>query len=183
MLSCIGPGSLMGASGLKWMGIDQMDDCSALWFESLGLTNAPRAALACLLVFLLAALSQYLTISNDCQLQQSKEFARRRLSVVLEKRRQIFSYYDPALHDCCDQTKNEETDMTEMPQSSEITITNHSKATCSQLNLSLRNMPPVSVKVGNWTHLVDALLRGAISFLERIRLTCLCQLIHAALKY
>lgn len=143
-----------------------MSDCSMLWFESLGLTNAVRAALACVLVFLLAALSQYLTTSNDCQLQQSEELARRRLYIALEKRKRSPIFYDPALSDGCDQTcKDDNAGKPPTPGTLARKTFTHLTPDSTHSSFALQKMPPLSVKVGNWTHFGDALMRGGRALL------------------
>ncbi|CAI5726488.1 unnamed protein product [Peronospora destructor] len=108
---CIGPGSVMGTNGFKWTGRDPMDDCSILWLETWGLTSLLRAVLACLVVFLLSVLCQYLTTADGCQLQQSKVFAKRRLA---RKRTQEnissngVTFYDPELGDGGRKSQKEE---------------------------------------------------------------------------
>ncbi|KAG7384116.1 hypothetical protein PHYPSEUDO_002971 [Phytophthora pseudosyringae] len=177
---CMGPGSLMGTAGFKWAGRDPMDDCSMLWLESWGLTSASRAALACLAVFLLAALCQYLTTANGCQLQQSKAFAKRRLSVAMAQRGVSpfgggeSTFYDPELGSgtgCGKTCKHaqaaeesavhpERPELLQTLDAKAATLSTAERARPVSASLPARATPPPSVKVGNWTHLGDALMRG-----------------------
>ncbi|KAG6617174.1 Ctr copper transporter [Phytophthora cinnamomi] len=178
---CMGPGSLMGTAGFKWAGRDTMADCSMLWLESWGLTSVSRAAAACLLVFLLAALSQYLTTANGCQLQQSKAFAKRRLALAQAQRATGSSsgqgnFYDPELghrRSSCERSKDckhadesavhpERPELLQAQDNKSATLSTAERAhpTSASASLPARPAPPTSVKVGNWTHLGDALMRG-----------------------
>ncbi|KAG1705897.1 hypothetical protein DVH05_002461 [Phytophthora capsici] len=174
---CMGPGSLMGTAGFKWAGRDPMDDCSMLWLESWGLTSAPRAAMACLVVFLLSALSQYLTTADGCQLQQSKEIAKRRFSIAMghngTSQDNGGPYYDPELGRGCKSSKSCSHAQTEEsavhPERPELlqtldakteTLSTAERANPTSASMPVRPTPPMSVKVGNWTHLGDALMRG-----------------------
>ncbi|RLN91192.1 hypothetical protein BBJ28_00003296 [Nothophytophthora sp. Chile5] len=85
----------MGTAGFKWAGRNPNDDCSMLWGEAFGLTNADRTVLASVFVFLLAVLAQYLTTAEGNQQQQSKAFAKRRHSLSLFPGGDV--YYDPEL--------------------------------------------------------------------------------------
>ncbi|KAG7387812.1 hypothetical protein PHYBOEH_008126 [Phytophthora boehmeriae] len=166
---CMGPGSVMGTAGFKWAGRDPTADCSTLWLESWGLTSFTRAALACALVFLLAALSQYLTTSSGCQLQRSKTFARRRLARTLALNGVDSAFYDPELGSCCKQPTAAAEDSAVHPERPEVLASQEAKtvtlsaathtATSAGRTQSTPLMP-TSVKVDNWTHLGDALMRG-----------------------
>ncbi|RLN52977.1 hypothetical protein BBJ29_008913 [Phytophthora kernoviae] len=184
---CMGPGSVMGTSGFKWAGHDPMADCSTLWFETWGLTSVTRAALACTLVFLLAALSQYLTTSNGCQLQRSKTFTKRRLAYNLALNggnATTASFYDPELGSCCRQPQPAATeDSAVHPERPEVMASLEAKTmnlsvatyttasggidhpTAAILPPTRSETAPTSVKVDNWTHLGDALMRGVRIFL------------------
>ncbi|KAL4088392.1 hypothetical protein PRIC1_012814 [Phytophthora ramorum] len=171
---CMGPGSLMGTAGFKWAGREPTADCSMLWIESWGLTSVSRAAFACLVVFLLAGMSQYLTTANGCQLQRSKAFAKRRLALTLNSS----TFYDPELGDSrsspcskskatCSHAQAEESAV--HPERPELLQTMDAKAATLSVaerahptpTASLPERPmPASVKVDNWTHLGDALMRG-----------------------
>ncbi|POM63720.1 hypothetical protein PHPALM_20842 [Phytophthora palmivora] len=170
---CMGPGSLMGTSGFKWAGRDPMDDCSMLWLQSWGLTSASRAALACLLVFLLAALSQYLTTANGCQMQQSQVFAKRRLAVVTaQSEGSSLTFYDPELG--CSQSKKtckhalveesavhpERPELLETLDAKATTVSTAERAHPTSASLAVRPTTLTSVKVDNWAHLGDSLMRG-----------------------
>ncbi|ETL95189.1 hypothetical protein L917_06970 [Phytophthora nicotianae] len=172
---CMGPGSLMGTDGFKWAGRDPMDDCSMLWLESWGLTSFSRAALACLVVFLLAVLSQYLTTSNDCQLQQSKDFSKRRFATALAQRNGGSSFYDPELGTDCDKSSKtckhaeateesavhpERPELMETLDAKAVTLSMVEHAHPTSASLTVRSPPLTSVKVGNWAHLGDSLMRG-----------------------
>ncbi|KAG3112578.1 hypothetical protein PI124_g8463 [Phytophthora idaei] len=172
---CMGPGSLMGTAGFKWAGRDPMDDCSMLWIESWGLTSSSRVAMACLLVFLLAALSQYLTTSNGCQLQQSKDFAKRRLAIALAQSSRGSSFYDPELGTGCDtssttckhsQAAEESAVHPERPKllqtlnAKAATLSTAERAHSTSASSTVRPPLTTSVKVSNCTHLGDALMRG-----------------------
>ncbi|EEY62220.1 uncharacterized protein PITG_14132 [Phytophthora infestans T30-4] len=172
---CMGPGSLMGTAGFKWAGRDPMDDCSMLWLEGWGLTSFSRAVLACLFVFLLAALSQYLTTANGCQLQQSKDFAKRRLAAALAQRSRGSSFYDPELGTGCDKSSKtckhaqaaeesavhpERPELLQALEAKAVTRSTTERAHPTSASLTLRWTPTTSVKVGNWAHLCDSLMRG-----------------------
>ncbi|KAL3665179.1 hypothetical protein V7S43_009808 [Phytophthora oleae] len=167
----------MGTAGFKWAGRDPMDDCSMLWLESWGLTSASRAAMACLLVFLLAALSQYLTTADGCQLQQSKAFAKRRLAIAMDQNGVSQSdggtFYDPELGRGCKSSKSctlaqaeesavhpERPELLQTLDAKAETLSTVERAHPTSASMPVRPTPPTSVKVGNWTHLVDALMRG-----------------------
>jgi hypothetical protein len=165
---CAGPGSLMGTAGFRWAGRDPLADCSTLWLESWGLTSGSRAALACLFVFLLAALSQYLTTVNGCQLQRSKAFAKRRLAASLAATNGS-SFYDPELGATCSKACKMAEESAVHPERPELlqtldakaaTLSTAERAHPTSAALPARSLPPTSVKVGNWTHLGDALMRG-----------------------
>ncbi|KAK1942279.1 hypothetical protein P3T76_006601 [Phytophthora citrophthora] len=174
---CMGPGSLMGTTGFKWAGRDPMDDCSMLWLESWGLTSVSRAAMACLLVFLLAALSQYLTTADGCQLQQSKTIAKRRFAIAMGQIgvNQVNggTFYDPELGRDCKSSKNCSHAQTEEsavhPERPELlqtldakteTLSSAERAHPTSALMPVRSTSSTSVKVDNWTHLGDALMRG-----------------------
>ncbi|CAH0484752.1 unnamed protein product [Peronospora farinosa] len=152
---CIGPGSVMGTNGFKWVGSDPMDDCSVLWLESWRLTSFSRVVLACLVVFLLSVLYQYLTTAAGCQLQQSKVFAKRRLART-RTRETISSnglpFYDPELSDRGRKPQNEESVV--HPERPEVLDTK------TTTRVTMERVYPISVKVDKWTHLVDAMMRG-----------------------
>ncbi|KAE8891234.1 hypothetical protein PF005_g6143 [Phytophthora fragariae] len=175
---CMGPGSLMGTAGFKWAGRDPTADCSMLWLESWGLTSVYRAAAACMLVFLLAALSQYLTTASDCQLQQSKAFAKRRLAMALALAQHASgssgrNFYDPDLgaSSSCERSKDcrhaeesavhpERPELLQVLDDKRVTLSTAERTHPTSASLPVRPTPPTSVKVGNWTHLGDSLLRG-----------------------
>ncbi|OWZ18182.1 hypothetical protein PHMEG_0007775, partial [Phytophthora megakarya] len=156
----------------KWAGRDPMDDCSMLWLETWGLTSFSRAAVACLAVFVLAALSQFLTTTNGCQLHQSKKFAKRRLATPTTPTDSTF--YDPELGGGCAKTcKHALAEESAVHPERELLQRLDAKATT--LSTAERTQPtaaslagrtePTSVKVGNWTHLGDSLMRGVRIFL------------------
>ena len=160
---CIGPGSVMGTNGFKWAGRDPMDDCSILWLESWGLTSLFRAVFACLLVFLLSVLYQYLTTADGCQLQQSKVFAERRLARTRTRANpssNSLALYDPELGNSGrNQCQHEESIM--HPERLELQPELDTKTTTTTTTLcTLERVYPMSVKVDNWTHLIDAMMRG-----------------------
>lgn len=161
-----------------------MADCSMLWLESWG-SRASRAAAACMLVFLLAALSQYLTTANECQLQQSKNFAKRRLAKVLTQHTTSSSsnaaggsFYDPELghrrsssSSSCERRKDckhaeesavhpERPELLQALDNKSTTLSTAERAHPTSASQPVRPTPPISVKVGNWTHLGDSLMRG-----------------------
>ncbi|CAH0481228.1 unnamed protein product [Peronospora belbahrii] len=167
---CIGPGSVMGTTGLKWAGRNPMDDCSMLWMKAWGLTSFSRVLLACFVVFFLAMLSQYLTTSNGFQLHQSKVFAKRRLMRMM---RQVQShsngstFYDPGLGDECGKSKCSMN--AEAAEESAVHPELHTKTTTiSTVERVTSQLNPMSVKVGNWTHLADAMMRGVRIFLAYV---------------
>ena len=160
---CIGPGSVMGTNGFKWAGRDPMDDCSILWLESWGLTSLFRAVFACLLVFLLSVLYQYLTTADGCQLQQSKVFAEHRLARTRTRANpssNSLALYDPELGNSGRNKCQHEESMVHLERL-ELRPELDTKTTTTTATLcTLERVYPMSVKVDNWTHLIDAMMRG-----------------------
>ncbi|KAI9909667.1 hypothetical protein PsorP6_014661 [Peronosclerospora sorghi] len=169
---CIGPGSVMGMNGFKWSGRDPMDDCSALWFESWGLTSLPRAVLACLLVFLLAVVSQVLMTAESYQLQHSKMLAKRRLDLALEqamhtiRSSETLNFYDPELGDECEMGKTRthaqggEEAVEHFKRVTLLQSRATKSTTLSRAQQVLVYVKPASVNVDKWTHLGDAVIHG-----------------------
>jgi hypothetical protein len=191
---CMGEGVAMGTTGLKWPSADRDADCAMLWTGLLGVSSAARSAAACVAVFLLAVLAQYLTTANASRVQEAKARAKRLLADAhnpltrLEQGNSLYSSagapsqppQQPTLERQCSSPEHEcrharrEADPTPVATAENgrrdeppiMRPLSLKRSTVSSKSKVTRpaDAPLVIPKVGNWEHLVDSALHGARIF-------------------
>lgn len=182
---CMGAGVAMGTTGLSWPGADRDADCAMLWTGLLGVSSAARAAAACVAVFLLAVLAQYLTTANAGRVEEAKARAKRLLADAhnpltrLEQGASLYSSPGAASHpqqqpkptlarQCSSpehECKHARREAAPTPEATPGNGRRDVPAVTRPLSPKRKATRPVDAplvipKVGNWEHLGDSALHG-----------------------